>query len=282
MDNNLPAFARALQRRRMNQTYNTSQRRKPVENDSFSSDNLTNSPPRNSAQTIDPQYIKYKQTKDDEVQALKDKIADLEQEISILSTEKLKIQKDLDTERQVSESLSKQIDEIREELESEKTKNEILKEQVSQLESFMDNKQQLSDAKETVIQRIQLEYQEVMKDYQNLLATNSTQASQLRQARQYINELEQEIEYLNKSNRRSQSNNNVNLPQDDFDYWSKPDKEFNTSKQELSFETSQKNNAFYETPKKRDNFDTNYRDELQQSRRPRVVKSALVDNIVFG
>ena len=74
----------------------------------------------------------------------------------------------------------------------------------------MDNKQQLAEAKESVIQRIQLEYQEAMRDYQNLLATNSSQASQLRQARQYINELEQEIEDINKARRRPPSNNNAN------------------------------------------------------------------------
>ena len=131
----MPAFAKALQRRRMNQTYIPApQRKKHVENDSFSSDHLTNSPKTSPSHTVDSQYLKYKQQNIDEGQQLKDKIADLEQEISIISTEKLRIQRELDAERQVSEALSKQIDEIREELENEKTKNVLLKEQVSQLE----------------------------------------------------------------------------------------------------------------------------------------------------
>lgn len=139
-----------------------------------------------------------------EADELRQVISDLEEQINDLSTENRKLrqcQGELEQERLISIEFGKQVDELRDQLHDEQEKNQSLTEQVNQLVSLLSSKQQMTDAKENMLQRLQAEYQQLMSDYQNLLDKKAIETGQLRQAKQQISELESEIEELRQSQR---------------------------------------------------------------------------------
>jgi hypothetical protein len=129
----------------------------------------------------------------------------LESQNAELTADNQRVQRlevDLEAERERSFECQRQLDDTIGHLRNEQLRSQAFQSQVLQLQALLDNKQQLTDVKEQMLQRIQNEYEQVMTDYRRILELTGVQTGQLRQARVEICELEAQVEELRGSRRR--------------------------------------------------------------------------------
>ena len=132
---------------------------------------------------------------------LRDTLLNLEKQNAKLKRENrqiLDLKQQLDVEKEVNDNLSSQLHETQNELQREKQLNSSLNEQLSQLEQILTGKQQITEAKSTMVMRIQEEYNTVINDYQKIQDLYNSMVVQLREARNKISELEAELENAKK------------------------------------------------------------------------------------
>lgn len=185
MNDELPPYARALKNRQSHQRHSFG-------SDSFSQSLRSSLSPYN---TLDQPF----EEDPGESNHLREIIADLEIQVAELTAENQKIpelQQQLEIERNNATEFGRMLDEKMDLLAKERTKNQTLEEQVAQLESFLQDKNTIVGSKESCLQRLQSEYSSLFENYQKQLDIIGVQTGQLRNCREKISELENEIEFI--------------------------------------------------------------------------------------
>ena len=189
----------------------------------------------------------------EDFEVLRETILDLEKQNAKLRKENrqiLDLKQQLEVEKEVNDNLSNKLHEAQNDLQREKQLNASLNEQLTQLEQILTGKQQITEAKSTMVLRIQEEYKTVINDYQRIQDLYNSMVVQLRESRNKVSELEAELEnarqemsqqkkFGTNNNIMSNNNNNNNFmnnfeddfkpkaPQpfgavDDFDFFNEP------------------------------------------------------------
>jgi DNA repair exonuclease SbcCD ATPase subunit len=197
----LPPFARVLQARR---TANERHyRARPIQEDPPESTETPRPseryPSSDRRRVVESEITPRSSSHTEEINDLRARISNLESENTELVAENkrlLRVQTELETERQLAIDCRRMLDEATAQLRDEQLKSRTLQEQVQQLENLLDGRRQLTNVKEQMLQRIQSEYDQIMKDYTRILELNGVQTGQLRKARVDICELEAQVEEM--------------------------------------------------------------------------------------
>lgn len=236
-EENLPPFARELLRRR-NQSLNQNFFSRSLPRPLYPTQNINNLNDMNSA--LPPIE------NNAELIELRSIISNLEQQIADLTSKKKSVdhlKSVLESEQNNSSELQSQLGKVNDAIKENENKAEAFSEQITQLQSFLDNKQQFIDVKNSMISKLNEAYQQLKADYDSEIQKSSDQIAELNQLRVQIAELNEEASVL-RSQKRVQSpikqnrlnmafsNNNSNF----FDYQPEPPNQFPNDTNRNSFD----------------------------------------------